>query len=404
MRRTDPLLDPLSPEQAWPRDAWDDAATVEAAVVERIPRKRSVAKWLTFVIASLVTVAMLAGGAVGWWYMNKVNPPGSPGAMVNFTVTEADSLESVSIRLQEAGVISDARVFRYYVKDKGGFDLTPGYYEMHPLDHMGNIMRVLSTSPAATYKKVTFPEGFTLSQIGQRVERDLAPLTAAGFEQALAAGTVHSLYEPPFVISLEGLLFPDTYQVAGNESEAQVISRMVALMERVGRQESIEEKAAALKQSLQLDLTPYQILIVASMIEREAKFDEDRPKIAKVIYNRLAAGTPLQIDATLRYKQPPDTDFSVLKATDTPFNTYLHAGLPLTPIASPSRASIAAALNPSLNPSIGDPICRELAKDVPCVYFYYVVTDHDGHHTFAATLAQHEANIAAARAAGVGVG
>ena len=391
-----------STDPAWREDPWDDLSVLPGAVVERPARRHRVLKWLTLFVSVMVVIALLAGGAVGWWYMQRINPAGDPGAIANFTISETDTLESVSNRLEEQGIITDANVFRYYVKDKGGIELTPGYYEMRPRDHLGNIMRVLSTSPAATYKKVTFPEGYTLAQMGRRVERDLAPLTSAGFDQVLAAGTVRSLYQPPFVTSLEGMLFPDTYQVAGNESEAQLISRMVALMERVGRQEDIEAGAAAIEISPDRVLSPYEILIVASLIEREARFDEDRGKIARVIYNRLSAGQLLQIDATLYYQQPPDTDFSVLKATDTPYNTYLYPGLPPTPIANPSRASIHAALNPSPNPSIGDPICINLPREVPCLYFYYVVTDADGHHTFAATLEQHEANIAAARAAGVG--
>jgi UPF0755 protein len=191
------------------------------------------------------------------------------------------------------------------------------------------------------------------------------------------------------------LLFPDTYQVAGNESETQVITRMVNLMERVGRQENIDTEAK------DLGLTPYQVLTIASMIEREAKFDIDRAKIARVIYNRLYLQMPLQVDATLSYGRPADTPFDVLKATDTPYNSYLHTGLPPTPIANPGRASIHAALHPSPNPGNGDPLCKGLPKGTPCIYLFYVVADAEGHHVFAATLAQHEANVQAARDAGL---
>jgi len=254
---------------------------------------------------------------------------------------------------------------------------------------------VLNTPPAATYKRVTFPEGFTLAQMGKRVERDLPPMTAAGFAAALTSPDLHSSFLPAGTTNLEGLLFPDTYQVAGNESETQVIARMLSLMERVGRQENIDQKSA------ELGLTPYQVLTVASIIEREAKVDEDRPKIARVIYNRLYLGMPLQIDATLFYGQDPSTPFSTLRDLDTPYNTYLHNGLPPTPIANPGRASIHAALNPAPNPSLGDPLCRDLPDGAPCAYLYYVLADAEGHHVFAATEAQHAANVAKAREAGL---
>jgi UPF0755 protein len=170
---------------------------------------------------------------------------------------------------------------------------------------------------------------------------------------------------------------------------------MVTLMERVGRQEHIDTAPKT------IGLTPYQVLIVASMIEREAKVDADRAKIARVIYNRIYLGVPLQIDATLLYNQPSTKTFAQLKATDTPYNTYLHMGLPPTPIANPGRASIHAALNPAANPSKGDPLCVALPAGVPCVYLYYVVSDADGRHAFAVTLQQHEANIARARLKGL---
>ena len=395
MRRADPLLHPDSADDEWFHDAWDDPDAAPAAAVETIPRRRRVVKWAVYSIGVASVVAMLAGGAVGWWYIRQVNPAGEAKVSTNFTINETDTLQTVSVRLQDQGFITNARVFRFYVNHKGGIKITPGYYELRSRSHMGNIMRVLNTPPEATYRKITFPEGFTLSQMGSRVERSLPPLTAEQFAAAASSGTIRSTLEPPDVTSLEGLLFPDTYQVAGNESAAQVIARMIALMERVGRQENIETRAN------ELGVTPYQVLVIASMIEREAKFDSDRAKIARVIYNRIQKGMPLQIDATLYYGQPASTPFSTLKDTDTAYNTYLHQGLPPTPIANPGRASIHAALNPALNPAQGDPLCRGLTATTPCVYLYYVLADAAGHHVFAVTIEQHNANVQRARDAGL---
>ena len=110
---------------------------------------------------------------------------------------------------------------------------------------------------------------------------------------------------------------------------------------------------------------------------------------------------PLQIDATLYYQQNPDLPFSLLKATDTPYNTYMYTGLPPTPIANPGRASIRAALNPANDPPQGDPICAALPDPRNCPLLYYVIADEDGRHAFASTVEQHEANVERAREAGL---
>jgi UPF0755 protein len=382
-------------ERRWHPDPWDDPEVAEAEVIERPHRNRSRLKWVLYATAMLVLAALVTVGCVGLWYTRQVNPPGDPGDPVTFTVNATDTLQTVSVRLEQKHLVTKAWVFRYYVNHHGGLQLTPGYYQLRPKDHMGNVMRVLRTPPSQTFTKVTFPEGFTLAKMGARLENRIPRLSASDFGVAATVGGVRSKLLPDGQNSLEGLLFPDTYQVSNDETATQLVRRMVALTERVAGQEDMEVKA------YKLGLSSYQALIVASLIEREAKVPEDRAKIARVIYNRLALGMPLQIDAAVRYQQDPKLSFSDLVAIDTPYNTYLHVGLPPTPIANPGRASIHAALNPATNPSLGDPICKDVPAKSPCLYLFYVLSDADGHHVFAATAAQHEANVKRARELGL---
>ena len=378
---------------SWTADPWD---RVEAAgTVERLRVQTRSVKWAAYTVLVLVVALILAAGIAGWWYVRQVNPAGEPGAAESFTVNDNDTLQTISERLEAQGLIVDAGLFRWYVERHGGLEITPGYYAIETSDHMGNVLARLRTPPSQTYTKVTFPEGFTVREIAARLGEEIVPMRARRFRMAANDPDVVSKYRPAGITSLEGLLFPDTYQVSNGESEAQVVERMVGLMERVASQEDIEIKGAALGQ------TPYQILTIASIIEEEAKVSEDRAKIARVIYNRLALGMPLQIDATLLYGQNRDRPISELQNIDTPYNTYLHTGLPPTPISNPGRASIEAALNPAPNPSVGDPICQDLPDDTACEYLYYVLADEEGGHVFAATEEQHAANVAEARAKGL---
>ena len=383
------------PHDSWQHDPWDDADRTDALVLEKPRRQIRWLKWITYGFLLLGMAAIVVVGIVGLWYTGQVNPKGVAGDAVTFTVNPGDTMQSVSVRLEAVGLIENASLFRWYVREHGGLVFTPGYYRIRPRDHMGNVMRVLRIPPSQTYTKVTFPEGFTFEKMGLRLQSRVPRLSATTFNDVATSGVVRSKYEPASVHSLEGLLFPDTYQVSNGETEAQVARRMVTLMERVGGQENIDKLAKS------TGLTPYRVLVIASLIEREAKVDADRAKIARVIYNRLYLGLPLQIDASLFYGQPSTKTFAELKATDTAYNTYLHTGLPPTPIANPGRASIHAALNPAANPSKGDPLCVALPAGVPCVYLYYVVADTDGRHVFAVTLQQHEANVATARAKGL---
>lgn len=383
-------------DEPWVDDVWDRPQLEHLGDAEPLRKRRRLFKWLLFAVTVVFLAVVLTGGGIGMWVVKQVNPPGRPGDPITFTVNEGESLETLSGRLKEQGIITHAGVFEWYVKRKSDAPLVlvPGYYTLRPRDTMGNLLAVLRTPPAETYTTVTFPEGYTLDQMATRLSEKVTHLNAADFDQATTDGSIHSPYAPPGQTNLEGLLFPDTYQVSASETVDEVVERMIDLMSLVGSQEGIDAQPNNVLRS------PYEVLIVASMIEREARLDVDRAKIARVIYNRLDAGIPLQIDATLLYQQDPSLSFGELQAIDTAYNTYLHTGLPPTPIANPGRASIRAALNPVVNPDPNDPLCKNVAA-IDCKFFFYVLANADGGHVFAVTLAQHDANVVATRAAGL---
>ena len=409
-------LDPLLPEAEvdpdsrpaidWPTDPWDNADRTGS--VERLRHQTRVVKWGVYTAMCISIVLVMIAGAVGWWYVQKLNPAGDPGPVQSFTVADDETLETLAVRLEDDGLITDSHVFEQYVDRNGGLDITPGYYEIRPNDHMGNVLGRLRTPPGQTYAQVTFPEGFTVAQMGRRLDTEIDRMSEEDFITATQDPSVTSTLMPSGgVTSLEGLLFPDTYQVSNAEGEGAVIDRMIGLMERVTGQEDIATKSA------ELGRTPYEILIIASMIEKEAKVPGDRAKISRVIHNRLYVTAsnpddpfPLQIDAAVLYGRDqlgidPALEFSEVRQIPSDWNTYLLPGLPKTPIANPGRASIEAALNPAPNPSPGDSICRDLPQPDQCFYFYYYLTGEDGSHTFAATLEQHQANIADVAANGL---
>ena len=193
--------------------------------------------------------------------------------------------------------------------------------------------------------------------------------------EAATNGTIESRFAPDGESSLEGLLFPDTYQISNADNEAQVVERMSALMERVANdQEDLEVGAYKMRRSA------YDLLIVASMIEKEAKLDEDRPKIASVIYNRLKKDMRLEMDSTVKYVAPESEGVYVTKeemAIDSPYNTYLVEGLPPGPIANPGLASLQAVAQPQ-----------------PSDFIYFVADcGQPGAHTFAVTYEEHLQNV-----------
>lgn len=245
---------------------------------------------------------------------------------------------------------------------------------------------------------VVFPEGFTLGQIAKRLERDVPGFTAAEIDAVLAANELPAPFRPADVTSYEGLLFPAQYRVAAYETEEDVLARMIDEMRSRATANDIEAAAA------RLGRTAYEIIIIASLIEKEVKVPEERALVSRVIHNRLELNMELQIDAALYYQAPEGASFTELKAADSPYNVYVRKGLPPTPIASPGEAALVAAMNPADDPNDDDPLCtartRRERRD-ECRLLFYVLSDAEGRHAFATTYRLHEQNVAAAQAAGI---
>jgi UPF0755 protein len=386
--------DPLLPNN-WHDDPWDRVETVSEESLDTSPREfrhlGGVFRTLTIVLAASVLLL----GSLGWWAIRVLNPSGDPGVAINFTVNEGDTVSSVATRLESAGIIGNAMIFRWYASTKGSVALTPGYYALKPQDNAGSLIEALSTPPDQTFISVTFPEGMTVAQMGKRLSEKMTFMSVEDFATAANSPDTESVLRPKSVTSLEGLLFPDTYQISGDDTEARVVARLVSMMERVTRQVDLTAGAKA------RGFSPYEILIIASLIEREAKVATDRSKIAQVIYNRLAKKMKLEIDASVKYGQDPVMTWTEMKATDTAYNTYINAGLPPTPIANAGKASIQAALAPFGAPPATDPACSGLAVGVKCEYLYYVLADAAGGHVFATTYDQHLLNVEKSKAAGL---
>ena len=386
--------DPLLPNN-WHDDPWDRVTEVPEDLLESSPREFRQLRGVTRTVAIVVVASVLFLGSLGWWTVGVLNPSGEPGVAVNFTVNEGDTISSVASRLHSAGIISNATIFRWYVSTKGTIALTPGYYALKPKDNAGSIVEALSTPPAQTFISVTFPEGMTVAQMAQRLSEKMTFMKPEDFIAAANSPDTASELRATSQTSLEGLLFPDTYQISGDDTESRVVARLVSMMERVSRQVELTAGAKA------RGFSPYEILIIASLIEREAKVATDRSKIAQVIYNRLAKKMKLEIDASVKYGQDPAMSWTDMKATDTPYNTYINKGLPPTPIANPGKASIQAALAPFGSPPASDQACTGLPAGVKCEYLYYVLADEAGGHVFATTYEQHLLNVEKSKTAGL---
>jgi UPF0755 protein len=322
--------------------------------------KRGRVIFVLVVFLAIIGVPILATNM----FMRSIGVWGSsePGEVVQIVIPEGTGVAEIGTILADEGVIKSSFGFRVatWLGD-GEENIQAGTYQMPRGMTAGDALDwLLGERPESEkFVNVTFPEGSWLTDFGKILDRD-THLSGDKFLDLANSARVRSKYLPQGVDTLEGLLFPSTYQVVEEDTERTVLKRLVT---------EFENQMAALDFSTAeaLNLTRYEVVIVASMIEAETSQESETAKVAQVIYNRLREGMPLGIDATVIYalgehKQSlTSEDLDI----DSPYNTREVTGLPPTPIGAPGITSLRAALNPAE----GD-------------WLYYVLADCQGHHSF----------------------
>lgn len=346
------------------------------------PRGRRV---LTVTVVLLLVLGLLAGGAAVW-VQRQLDPPGAPGEAAAIVIPEGSTSDEIGKLLADEGIITSELVWDWYLRINGGGPFQAGTYELADNSAIADVIDVLEAGPAPIEERsFTVPEGLMTAEILDRLadpDKGLG-LDRAELQRLLDSGEIRWSGQPADQPSNEGILFPETYRIDAEADERAVLQKLVGQLEAVMAELDVASAQA------RFNLTPYEVLVVASLIEEETKVDAERNKVARVIYNRLSQGIPLGIDATSRYESilagrgRDQLDFE----SDSPYNTRRIAGLPPTPIASPGRASIEAALNPAEGP-----------------WIYYVLQDAAGNHFFTDSSSEFIAAKERCREAGLGCG
>lgn len=325
-------------------------------------RKHWTERLLRAAFGTALAGVLLLGGALAWYATTRIDTGPLP---LQFDLRAGSSLRSAAKQMKRAGVLRHARPFIVMARLLGeAGNVKAGNYEINePLTHYRLLQKI--TAGEVTQAAITLVEGWTFRQI--RAALDQHPgITHA--TKGLTDGDIlrRLKVEHP---SPEGLFFPDTYHFATGSTDLRVLRRAYRLMQSHLAAQWIGRPSGSPLAS------PYEGLILASIIEKETGKSEDRTLVAAVFLNRLRKGMPLQADPTVIYGMGETFDGNLRKRdllADTPYNTYLRRGLPPTPIAMPGRASLAAALS---------------APQSDALYF---VSKGDGSSHFSRTLGEHE--------------
>ena len=317
----------------------------------------------------LLVLAGLVGGVVvgGQALLGSLSATAAPSDYVGegtgrviVQVKGGDTAGDIGATLQKMGVVKSAEAFTRAAKQEArSRSLQPGFFGLHR-QMSGQAALALLLDPAARLRgRVTIPEGTSLAGVLDRLTKGTS-ITRADYLAALKRPSALNL--PPYAAgNAEGFLFPATYDVEPGTKAVDVLSMLTSKYADVVTGLQIEAGARA------LGMTPYDIVKVASLVEAETPLDADRAKVARIVYNRLQRGMPLQLDSTVNYlrlqkkARLTNADISV----DSPYNTYQHTGLPPTPIDSPG----AKALEAALHPAAGN-------------YVFFITIDKAGHSLF----------------------
>lgn len=340
-----------------------------------------------------IVVLLAALVLVTWALALGSRPVSGDKTPVRVMITQGASARVITDTLYENHLIRSPFVFLLTCTMSGSSErLKPGVYELNRAMNTPEIIRSLVEGNTLE-SWVTVPEGWTLREIADILgAKQLAnPDTFLGL--TTSRGDQFAAYSFPYGENLEGYLFPDTYLIKRGATTEDIIKMMLDTFERRVVTAHWDEIEQVIANRFRLgengfDEGLHRILIVASMVEREAKIPADRPKIAAVIWNRLAKNMRLEVDATVTYSlgksraNKAKVYYKDLE-NDSPYNTYAHAGLPPAPICNPGLASIKAALEPAAIDAL------------------YYVAKKDGSHVFSKTLTEHNAAKQAIKDGGV---
>lgn len=330
----------------------------------------------------LLCALLVAGAALFLRYQSFQEAPATPdGDPITFTVDAGATPASVIGKLSAEGRLRHSPFWPLLIREhQTARCIKRGEHTLASNASALDLLRLLCTKGASKGDTFTVPEGWTRFHLARAMEQvrlgsrdNLVRATGNDGDAALRTfdGTLRD--------SAEGLLFPDTYAISPDQPGKTLITRMRQRFDDVWAEEATPERLAELK--ARYGLSPYEIVTLASLVEREAIVEDERPRIAQVFYNRIKARMRMQSDPTCTYgpttfdKQPTA---AMCRDKASRLSTYLLPGLPPTPIAAIGRSSLRAALNPS---------------DESNIFYFVAIADGSNRHRFAATLDEHNRNV-----------
>jgi UPF0755 protein len=326
-------------------DLRDEHASPGPRRRKRSARNKAIAVlFLLLLVGALVAGTLLVGGKV----LDRLSGSsaadfeGQGSGEVIVQIEPGETAGEVGEKLVEQGVVASRQAFyEAAVANPQSANLQPGFYRVRLKMSAANALELLLDPSARVVGRVTVPEGRTVAQTLELLAAG-SDIPLAEFQKA--AEDPAQLGLPEYANGqLEGFLFPATYEVEPADTAVTVLTRMI------DRFEQAADTVGLVGGAKRLGLTPYEVVIVASLIEREVKFDDEYGKVAQVVYNRLEQGIPLGIDAAIAFGVGKTAGEPLTKsdlAKDTPYENRRQTGLPPTPIASPGEATLRGALNP----------------------------------------------------------